>query len=102
MAVLYHEEREVAVAEQIEDHERRREEAEPQHDVHVLVSYRPHHPAPRQAIGRYVTCNGSNQARHTYYYYELGEKGIQTAALDESACYPTEDWGCVGGCRKTA
>ena len=42
--LTHHEEGEIAIAEQAEDDERQGEEAEPQHDVHVLFSHGTHDP----------------------------------------------------------
>lgn len=43
-SLSHHEEREVAIAEQVEDHERDREKPEPQDDVHVLLLDGTHDP----------------------------------------------------------
>lgn len=45
LSLPHHEEGEVAIAEQVEDHERQREEAKPQQDIHVLFSNRAQDPA---------------------------------------------------------
>lgn len=44
LSLTHHEEGEIAIAEQAEDDERQGEEAEPQHDVHVLFSHGTHDP----------------------------------------------------------
>lgn len=50
-SLAHHEEREIAIAEQAEDDERQGEEAEPQHDVHVLFSHGTHDPGNRGEKG---------------------------------------------------
>lgn len=49
--IAHHEEGEIAVAEQVEDHKRGREEAKPQGDIHVLLSHSTHNPAVRWGRG---------------------------------------------------
>ena len=52
LPLSHHKEGEVAIAEEAEDDERQREEAEPQHDVHVLFSHGTHDPGIEAQSGR--------------------------------------------------